>query len=626
MKENNIKILTQIEHVLHRTGRYVGSTKHIDQNMFILKDGKMVYEKINYVPALLKIVREAIDNAIDENIRTKGSFANKIKVEITDDGWISVLDNGRGIPVKKIKKDDHEIWGPEAAWCELRAGSNFDDEKDNTTIGQNGEGVSLTCILSKKFIGETSDGTKKCRIVCKDNLSEKDVKVSDCPDKYTAVKFLPDYPRFSLTNIDETHKNILRTDITNLAMSYPDITFYFNKEKINGKSFDKYVEQFGKPFETYESDNLSMAILCNDETDDFNYVHYINGVNVYEGGNPFNFLTDLIVLNAVHEKLSKKFKTMKKGDIKNKISMVVFVRNMVNPRFDNQVKSKCINPPSEVKEFVDDKELEKFVRKVTKNDSIVVPILELFQMKEELKHMKELTGLEKTKKFKCDKYLAPIGESKYLALCEGDSACGGISAVLGRNGIGYYACRGVPLNAYDSTSKDLLENKELTQIIQILGLKLSDKESRDCNYESVLIASDKDLDGERIFGLFNGFFAKYCKWMLIEGRIKRLRTPMILLKQKDKVYKHFFNFQDYNTYISKHDISKYDIKYVKGLGSFTEVELSQLITENGFDYFVETLTYDIKTDDVIIDNWLNSKKSDVRKEMLRQNHFNIFQI
>ena len=624
MKESNFKRLSDIEHVLKRTGMYVGCTNHTKQNMFILNENdEMEYKEVSYVPALIKVIREIIDNSCDEHTRTNGKYAKNIKINCTEDGWISVEDDGRGIPVKKL---DDGIWIPESAWSELRAGTNFEDEIDNTTIGQNGLGASISCILSKEFHGTTVDGSHKFKMICKNNLTDKEVKVTPNTGHYTEVNFLPDYSRFDLPNgIDELHKLILKTDIANIAMCFPTITFHFNGKKVNGKSFDKYLEQFRVSYESYEDGNLSIAMLSN-ETDDFNCVHYINGANVYEGGNPFNGILDHVYDNLKDRiASSRKLKDVKKGDLKNKTTFVLFVRNLPNPRFDSQAKTKCNNSASEVKGFIDANEMEKFIKKIAKNNLIIDPIVDALKMKEDLKELKSLSTLEGKKRFKCEKFLAPIKENKYLALVEGDSAMGGISAALGRDHIGYYALKGIPLNVLDVNVKKMIENNEFSNIIQILGLKISDKTSKDCSFANILLATDNDLDGFHIRGILITFFSKYCQWLLDDKRIKILKTPMIVLKQKDKIIKFFFNFNEYNEYCQKYDILKYDLKYVKGLGSFKKDELKQLLNENGLDYFIDTLNPDEETHK-IINNWLGKDNSDIRKEMLRNNKFNIFNI
>lgn len=627
MKQNEIRRLSDVEHVLKRTGRYIGSTKPITQKMFVLREGKMKYEEVTYVPALIKIVREIIDNAVDENARSDGKFANKIRIKVDDtDGSITIRDNGRGIPVTKI---DDKTWGPEAAFTELKAGANFDDDADNVTIGQNGEGSSLTCILSKLFKVTTSDGKNKFKMTCKDNLSSKKCDVEPCSEQFTEVSFIPDYPRFNLEKLDQNHIDILLTDLNSLASAYPDIKFTFNDNRINASAFKKYVEMFGDVYEILESDNgnFTLAVLPNIE-DDFNFICYVNGVNAYEGGNPLTWACDNVV-NGIYDIIGKKHKEMKKGDVRNKLTMIAFFRKMVNPRFDNQTKSRCINTPGEFRDSIGDIDYDKFSKRISKNEVIVSPILDTFRIKEEMKRQAELKNFNKDltkKKFKFEKYLAPVGDNNYLFLCEGDSAKGGLSAVLGRDGLGYFAMRGVPLNAYDSKTSDLLDNVELKQICQILGLPLGVKHREEAiTFKKIVLANDADSDGSHILGLMTGFFQRYAPDLLKNKQVCRIKTPLIVLKKGNVIQEFFFDFNSFNEWQKKHSIGKLQVCYKKGLGSWKKDELQTIIKTVGFENCVEPLTTDEKSDK-LIDDWLLGKNVDARKEYLKANSFNIMKV
>jgi DNA gyrase/topoisomerase IV subunit B len=297
----------------------------------------------------------------------------------------------------------------------------------------------------------------------------------------------------------------------------------------------------------------------------------------------------------------------------------------VNPRFDTQTKSKCVNVAADLKDFVNEKELEDFTKKIVKNKEITDPILEMFVAKEAMKHAKTLTSMENVKKFKSDKYLAPIGQKKYLALCEGASAKGGLSAVLGRNEIGYYELKGVPLNTYEVSITKILDNQEFEELIKILGLRLAEKESTWCNYQSVLFATDADLDGQHIQGILLAFFEKYARWMFDMKMIKRLKTPVIVLKEKDKIKHFFFTMDEYNEFAKKHNTSKFDLKYMKGLGSWKKEELDQIVKDNGLDFFIESYVHTDGSNNVL-KSWLSKDTVEDRKEMLRVNKFNIFSI
>ena len=127
-------------------------------------------------------------------------------------------------------------------------------------------------------------------------------------------------------------------------------------------------------------------------------------------------------------------------------------------------------------------------------------------------------------------------------------------------------------------------------------------------------------------GLYIGFFAKYFQSIITEKRLKLLRTPIIALKDNKDIIKHFFfTLDEYNEFIKANDISKYKLHYYKGLGSWEPKDLQPLIDKYGLDYFLETFILD-ENGNITIDNWLNSKNADIRKEYLKQNEFNIFNI
>jgi len=624
MKANEIKRLSEREHVLKRTGRYLGSIKAVTQKMFIYKDGKMTYTEVTYVPALMKCVRELIDNSCDEWTRCNGKFANVISVKVDElSGMITVEDNGRGIPCKRLEDGTYQA---EAAFTELRAGANFDDDSDNVTIGQNGEGSSLVCILSKLFKVVTADGSKKLTLTCKDNLETKKVDVENCRDNFTKVSFVPDYERFGVRGLDETHIAILMTDLMNLAVAYPDIKFTFNGKKVNSRTFKKYLEEFNETYESLENDNgtLSIGVIPNSE-DDFNFVCYVNGVNSYEGGNPMNWAVDNVV-NGVFDSISRRYKEMKKGDVRNKLTFVVFFRNMPNPRFDSQTKSRCINIYTDFKEAIGEVDFDKLYKRIARNEVMTGPILDAFRIKEEMKRQAELKNFAKDitkKKLKSAKYMPPINNNKYLMLCEGDSAVGGISAVLGRDGIGYYSMRGVPLNAYDSSTSDLVNNVELKEICQVLGLPIGSKyKNTEVSFKNIVLAQDQDQDGTHISGLILGFFERYAPEVLTNKMVSKLKTPLIVLRKGDKVCEFFFDFNEFNDWQRKHSLNGYQVHYKKGLGSWKKEELKQVIDKIGFDALVEPFERDSETNKYI-DDWLSDKKVEARKEYLRHNTFNI---
>ena len=157
--KSSFQILTNIEKVLKRPNRAIGDSSTSEHEKFLLNNNKISSEIVNYNPGLNKIIREVIDNSVDEFIRTNGEYANRIDITFdSETGEIQVQDNGRGLPIQEVQNiDGSTLLLPEAAWCLLNAGSNFDDDESNTTIGQNGEGAALTNIFSTYFKGVTTN-------------------------------------------------------------------------------------------------------------------------------------------------------------------------------------------------------------------------------------------------------------------------------------------------------------------------------------------------------------------------------------------------------------------------------------------------------------------------------------
>lgn len=464
-----IRKMSEREHILKRPAMYIGAVNLTTSSEFIYENDKIIYKEVQYVPGLIKIINEIIDNSIDVAIKTNFQKSNNIQIKITDD-FVEVIDNGTGIPVEK---NQDGIYLPALAWGHARAGSNFDDDDNRIQIGMNGIGSFATNCFSKKFIGISNDGKNIYTITFSNNAEKytESIKQSNGETGVT-VKFYPDLERFGLEKIDEVHKNIIYQRLINLSISFPEITFKFNGKKVNINSFKKFVSLFNESFEIYETDNYKIAILPN-ESDDFKHFSYVNGLKIPDGGTHIDIIVNNVV-SLIRDKLSRKYKNIKPGDIKNKLLIVAFLKNVKNLKFNSQAKEKITNSVSEINQYFADNSpdggipYEKLVGKILKNSAIIDPITEVYKIKEEFKKRQELKGLEKVKKIKSDKYLPPIGKKKYLLLCEGASAIGGLVPVLGRKECGYFELRGKPLNAYSAAQSKFTANKELSELYKII--------------------------------------------------------------------------------------------------------------------------------------------------------------
>ena len=617
MKENNLKRISNRDKVLLRPNRFIGNSKPYETEGYVFDGESFKKEKLTYVPGLIKVIREVIDNSIDEAIRTNMKYANQIDVSVKSDfngDYITVNDNGRGIPIKLLEGENPDkLLMPEGAWCELNTGSNFDDDDDNTTMGQNGEGVALTNIFSKEFVGKTYDGKNSFTLSSKNNLEDYTSKKGTSKKQGTEVTFLPDYDRFGITNYDESHQKVLMSDLINLSLSYPNIKFTYNKKLIKARNFRDYIKLFGfESFEVSETKNLSIAIMPNQE-DTFEFVHYINGLNVYNGGKPLDWVMRNVA-QGVLDKVSKKYPNIKLGDIRNKLFTVTVFQNMVNPRFEDQIKSVCSNTFTEFRTQIEEPDWVKLCNKLVKNKEIIEPITDVYRLKEELQKRKELAQLEKKtkKQITSEKYLPPTSIKKYLMITEGASATGGLMPVLGRKDIGYYELKGKPMNTINAEHKDFMKNVELKDLYEIVNSE---------GYQYIIWATDQDLDGIHIRGLGLAFGYVYLDDILKSGKMGMLQTPLLGIKKANKLVDWVYNINDLTPEIEK----KGDAKYYKGLGSWKENDLKQVVAKDGILKMIDIFEYDDKAEDTIM-GWFDKDNVQFRKDRIKANEFSLIKL
>lgn len=624
----NFKVLDDISHVLTVPARYIGTINEVEQDMYLYRDDKFTFQTIKFIPGLLKIIEEILDNSVDAYLNDKNRKPIRIDVSITKNS-VTVKDTGSGIPVVAYKDSSNSVKGingkylPELAWGRLKAGGSF--KKERSGAGTHGEGSSLTNIFSKVFIGKTCDGSNVCTVSCSNNMRKINTTVEPLKGKKytgTEVYFEPELERFGLTEITEIHSDLIYQRLLNLSVSFPDLKFFFNGKQVKIVP-SNFIKLFSESGMSVNSDNIMIGVFPS-STDEFQQYSFVNGLRTSKGGAHIDYVVNQIV-NPIKDKLTKKFKTLKFADIKNRLGVVVFLKNFKNPQFNSQTKETLANVPSDISGHINGKiDFEAFVKLILKNDAIIDPIVETFKIKEELKARQEI---KKTKKLKisADKYMPPIGAQKYLILAEGQSALAGISQCLGRNGIGYYALRGLPLNCYDSSIQKIAANQEVKDILSILGLDITkpDETDHEINFEKVLIGVDADSDGVHLASMLVGWFKRFSQSLYDKGKICRLNTPVAIIKNnKDKILNWFFNINDFKEWESKNDVSKFKVVYLKGLGSLEKEDLQYIIDHGGgYESLIETYVLD-EGSNQIIEDWLGSN-SEPRKQYLREYTFDI---
>ncbi len=615
-----IRKLSDREHIRQRPAMYIGGVDLAESMEYVLEDNKMVLKSVSYVPGLIKIINELIDNAVDVAIKSDFTSGTTISVNMNET-TISVEDNGSGIPIQKV--DGHFL--PELCWNHARAGSNFDDDENRTQMGMNGVGSYATACFSKKFVGETNDGSKGYQITIK-NGAESFTETDEHKGKSkqgTRVTFQPDLDMFGLDIVDEQHQAIIKQRLINLGMSFPQITFKFNKRKISTGTFKSYVKMFSDDFEIYETEDYKFAVLPNEE-DDFRQFSYVNGLKIPDGGTHIETISWNVV-DGLRTRLVKKYKTIKPGDIKNKLMIIAFLKNFKNPKFNSQSKEKITNSLAETKAYLGDIPYKEITWKLFKNSEIMDPITETYRLKEELARRKELKNADKKskKKPKSEKFMPPIGDWDNIFLAEGDSAANSISKILGRKGNGFYAMFGVPPNAYDMKLSSIIKSQKLMDLKEIVGLQYSETVQDDINFKNIIITTDFDLPGHFITGQLIGLFMRFGRNLIEEGRLQRLVTPLIVATNaKEELIDWFYTFDEYRAFEKKNLSKKYSYDYRKGLGSWDVEELNIVIQKDGLENMLEVFELDDKAEENI-DNWLNGGSAHKRKEMLTGFEFNI---
>lgn len=604
-KQNEqFRILTARQHVRERIGMYMGSSSKEDIERFILGEWK----KTTYVPALSKMVDEILDNSIDEAIRTNFKFANKIDVSINSNK-ITVTDNGRGIPQDKIFDEamQTEILRPVAAWTKVNAGTSFDDER--VTIGTNGVGSAATNFLSKTFTGKTWSNQKSIQLDCKDGADTMNVKTGSKAGNGTEVSFVPDFELFEVDSLDQLDTIILIEDrLISLQMAFPEIQFSFNKKKIAVNNFKKYTEMFSDISIMEKTTNLSYFIAPSE--DGFRTNSYINGVNTRQGGTYVDHFMNSII-DSLTVKIKRRHKVeVLKTTIKSGITFVMFARNFVNPKFDSQTKERLTNPTGNIKEHLEIcrvRDAEWLANKILNTPDIIDPIIEA-QLAKKLAADRRAATLaqKKLRKVKVAKHISANKDDATLKIVEGDSAMGFLLKVRDPDTVGAFPLRGVIMNTWDMKPAEVLKNKELSELVAVLGLDINDPDSVDnMTYKYIATLTDADHDGiGHISPLLIAFFYKFWPRLLLENRVQITRTP-IMISTKDKTVKWFYTYEDAQEF-KKNEGWKH--RYIKGLGSLTEDEYHVIINKPMYD----TVTID----DASVFQMMFGKESSLRKEYM----------
>lgn len=605
-----IKKLSDREHIVHRPSMYIGSVSNeqhetaIFENVF--EEPKLQTKQLTYPPGLIKIINEVIDNSVDVIIKTgKGST---IKVKLSEDK-VEVQDDSTGFPMpekfKKLKDpklSDFEDLPVVIALGNARAGSNFNDEDNLGQMGTNGVGAFATNCFSKRFVCVTKTQDTTTKVEWRDNAllhsCNIDYKKSESG---TNITFWPDLAKFSLAEISEDVKDVIRTRLVVLSLTYPDIKFYFDGKRI--KTPKKIASLFTTeetPFVEHSTNNYQVLVIANSEKT--SHFSVVNGLNTPDGGSHI----DLILQEIVKELSETKGLNCTRADVLNTLQIVFIGRGWKNLRFNSQTKEKITNSTKETRDYLGD--LNSLVQKVKKSKQIKDFIKATTQARELRVEKKALKDAKKTK-IKSDKFLDAQGDREILMLVEGDSAMGGLVPALGRKGIAYYALKGKPLNAYKSSAQKVAANKELSELLAIIHQN---------DFKKITIASDSDGDGAHITGLLLGFVCKFLPEY--KDKVYKLQTPVKGAMKDGKLVRWTFNLEE-----SVDIKSGESLMYFKGLGTLDPSDIDAVVKQVGTGGILSKMDLNVDGFEEAMEAWLGDD-ADTRKRLILANNFRIASI
>ncbi len=534
----SIQVLEGLEAVRKRPGMYIGDTS---------------------TRGLHHLVYEVVDNSIDEAL---AGYCNKINVNIHIDNSITVIDNGRGIPVSNHAKFKNKS-ALEVVLTVLHAGGKFDNDSYKVSGGLHGVGVSCVNALSSWLEVEVKrEGHVWAMTFERGKPKTKLEKKGTVKTTGTKVTFMPDTEIFE---VSEFNAETLRTRLREMAFLNRGITIIFEDERTDDEAdtmhykggIVEYVAYLNRNKEPLHRKPIYLE-ASKDEVEVEVALQYTgaytettatfaNNINTHEGGTHLSGFRSALTksLNDYAKKnnlLKKASASLSGDDAREGLTSIISVR-LHDPQFEGQTKTKLGN--SEIQGIVNSLVYEglqtHFEENPTTANRIVNKTLEAARAREAARKARDLTRRKGA--------LDSIGQAAKLADCsekdpalceifivEGDSAGGSAKQGRDRKFQAILPLRGKVLNVEKARVDKMLNNNEIRSLITALGTGFGDTDYdiSKLRYHKVIIMTDADVDGAHIRTLLLTFFYRQMPELIRRGHLYIAQPPLYQIRKGKK--------------------------------------------------------------------------------------------
>lgn len=615
---SDIQVLEGLEAVRKRPGMYIGSTGP---------------------KGLHHLVFEIVDNSIDESV---GGYCDKVEVTIHPDNSVTVIDNGRGIPV-----DTHPVMGVpaiEVILTTLHSGAKFGGSGYTISGGLHGVGLSVVNALSVKMeVTVQKDGYIYRQEYQRGKPVTQLQKCGKTEKTGTSITFLPDPEIFEITTFDN---DILIQRLRELSFLNNGLMISYTDEReeqplvkelhyTHGlKDFVSYVnknkEVINQPlyFEAQKDDVIVKIALQYNNGYSENIYSFANNIRTQEGGTHEigfkNALTRAINDYAKKNGMLKESDPNLSGeDIREGVAAIISVL-VKDPQFEGQTKTKLGN--TFIRGIVDSIVYDGLEDYLNENPPVSKKIMDKAisarRAREAAKKARELTrrksALESTslpgKLADCSSR-DPVQSELFIV--EGDSAGGSAKQGRDRTYQAILPLRGKILNVEKARLDRVLSNEEIRSLITAMGTGISeDFDISKARYHKLIIMTDADVDGAHIRILLLTFFYRYMRQLIESGYVYIAQPPLYGLKRGQEIH-YFHNDTKMNEFISNSD-KKWSVQRYKGLGEMDPHQLWETTMDADNRTMLQVSIDDaIRADDIFSD--LMGDNVEPRKQFIHEN-------